>query len=149
MFLKCGWGFGSCAVCNTNSLCPPHSSCIQCTHTNRSSTMFFPLEAYISGLYPATYLDLPLRVLEAWTLVPSLTLKIGYPAWLEASICFQLLLKLSVFFGPRHTFQMAHSTPRPSATELLEVDWTLVQFLIFYSCLIADVMTDFCWITSA
>lgn len=82
--------------------------------------------SHISGLHPATFLDLPLRVLEARTLFPSLNLKMGYSAWFEASICFQLLPKLSVLFGLLRSLQMTYSIPRSPEAELLEVYWNLM-----------------------
>lgn len=101
--------------------CPPVLlfSRVVCTSTLSSE------KSHISGLYPATFLDLPLRVLEVWTLFPSLTLKIGYSASFGVSIFFQVLLKWSVLFGPLQALQMAHSIPR--SAELLEVYWSFVS----------------------
>lgn len=111
-------------------------------------------KSHTSRLYPATFLDLPLRVLEVCTLFPPLTLKTGYSAQFGASICFQLLLKLSVLLGPLHTLQMIHSVPKSPEDELLKVYWNLVYlsstFCPFWEGrLIANIMTNFCWVILA
>lgn len=48
-------------------------------------------EPYISGLCPATVLDLSVCVLKAPALPPFLSLKIGYSSWLWASSLQQIL----------------------------------------------------------
>lgn len=77
----------------------------------------------------------------------------GISAWFGASICFQLLLKLCVLFGPLWALQMAYSIP--GSAEMLEVYWNLVHLKQYFFSfptflgegrLIADIMTDFCWI---
>lgn len=88
---------------------------------------FFPLAAHVSGLYPATFLDLSLRVLEAWILFPSLTLKIGYYLTWSQHL-FSAIMKLSVLFGPLQALQMAHSIPRSPENELLKVYWKFGHF---------------------
>lgn len=54
------------------------------------STALSSEEPYISGLCPATDLDLPVRVLEALALPPFLPLRIGYSSF-RASRLQQLL----------------------------------------------------------
>lgn len=56
------------------------STLTPCAHMCENKLLFhssFPIEAHISGLYPATFLDLSLCVLEAWTSFHSLILKMG------------------------------------------------------------------------
>lgn len=102
-----------------------HTTYAQCLQVNYSST-FFPWSPHfwiISGHVPG----LAVTCFRSSNFVSFFEPEdMGYSAWFEASICFQLLPKLSVLFGLLRSLQMTYSIPRSPEAELLEVYWNLM-----------------------